>query len=386
MPQWVELPPNLVPCKNTKGKSIYQTDFSSKRPGFQVHLMKARGTGSSHHPRLPKEPSRSSMRASQTGDYMNFKEEYERSLAAATGKKISELHYKMPQSASSSTTGSAVYREVLSQYMKPSLEMVEKAWKGETSATKRDRDRTFGMSSKKVEIVPRPPQTEKTKKTPSRVLPGMSHWLNQSNEYEKAVVYNFMKHVTKATDKSSPPRPSTPQHGRRGSTQQSSQPKFVNELFYKQRAKSAHSQRPTDKLHLPPRPKTVASFRPEDFANESAEQTWAPKTEDHRNAHDRGHFDHVHHTDGTCDRCDYYRVKMLLEYLNRQEPGLGEATLRHLLRPRVDPPHEHPAYDYDYIHENSFFTNTSARDRGYFIIAPDWVSERKGIQPVKYRA
>lgn len=55
MPQWVELPPSLVACTATKGKSIYQTDFSSKRPGFQIHLQKAsKGTKSFHHPRLPK--------------------------------------------------------------------------------------------------------------------------------------------------------------------------------------------------------------------------------------------------------------------------------------------------------------------------------------------
>ena len=37
------------------------------------------------------------------------------------------------------------------------------------------------------------------------------------------------------------------------------------------------------------------------------------------------------------------------------------------------------------LHENSFFTNTSARDRGYFIIAPDWVSERKGVMSTHYQ-
>lgn len=55
MPQWVQLPPNLVPEKHTMGKSIYTTDYSSKRPGFQLHLQKARGfSGSRHHPPIPK--------------------------------------------------------------------------------------------------------------------------------------------------------------------------------------------------------------------------------------------------------------------------------------------------------------------------------------------
>ena len=65
--------------------------------------------------------------------------------------------------------------------------------------------------------------------------------------------------------------------------------------------------------------------------------------------------------------------------------GLGDATLSHLLRPRIDPAYN-PAYeDYDYVHDNSFFTNTSTRNRGYFIIAPDWVSERKGIMSTHYQ-
>ena len=64
--------------------------------------------------------------------------------------------------------------------------------------------------------------------------------------------------------------------------------------------------------------------------------------------------------------------------------GLGETTISHLLRPRGTQPN--PTYeDYDYTHENSFFTNTIAKDRGYFIIAPDWVSEKKGIPPPRYR-
>lgn len=65
--------------------------------------------------------------------------------------------------------------------------------------------------------------------------------------------------------------------------------------------------------------------------------------------------------------------------------GLGDATLSHLLRPRIDPAYN-PAYeDYDYVHDNSFFTNTGTRNRGYFIIAPDWVSERKGIMSTHYQ-
>lgn len=55
MPQWVELPPSLVTSTATNGKSIYQTDYSSRRPGFQIHLQKAsRGSKSFHHAKLPK--------------------------------------------------------------------------------------------------------------------------------------------------------------------------------------------------------------------------------------------------------------------------------------------------------------------------------------------
>lgn len=65
--------------------------------------------------------------------------------------------------------------------------------------------------------------------------------------------------------------------------------------------------------------------------------------------------------------------------------GLGEATLSHLLKPRMDPTHNPSYEDYEYVHDNSFFTNTSSRNRGFFIIAPDWVSERKGIMSTHYQ-
>jgi len=151
MPQWVQLPPNLLPEKHTIGKSIYTTDYSSKRPGFQLHLQKARGfNGSRHHPPVPKvyqyssfsfhlnfnkhntdwlkipkltqrgdfewlflcstyrlpipylvkvlviislskisffhfqKPDRKTMRASQTGNYLNFKEDFERALSTVS--------------------------------------------------------------------------------------------------------------------------------------------------------------------------------------------------------------------------------------------------------------------------------------------------------------
>lgn len=65
--------------------------------------------------------------------------------------------------------------------------------------------------------------------------------------------------------------------------------------------------------------------------------------------------------------------------------GLGEATLSHLLKPRMDPTHNPSYEDHEYVHDNSFFTNTSSRNRGFFIIAPDWVSERKGIMSTHYQ-
>ena len=64
---------------------------------------------------------------------------------------------------------------------------------------------------------------------------------------------------------------------------------------------------------------------------------------------------------------------------------LGDSSLSHLLRPRVDPSVRYPDEDYDYVHDNSFFSLTTARDRGYFIVAPDWVSEKKGILYPRYK-
>ena len=82
----------------------------------------------------------------------------------------------------------------------------------------------------------------------------------------------------------------------------------------------------------------------------------------------------------------YYNLYIILNSPFRYgSHGLGEATLSHLLKPRVDPSYNPSYEDYDYVHDNSFFTNTNTRDRGYFIIAPDWVSERKGILSTHYQ-
>lgn len=115
-----------------------------------------------------------------------------------------------------------------------------------------------------------------------------------------------MDHVAKATTKKAdfPTRPSTPQPTK--ST-------FANEYFYKQRTKSAQSQRVTERMELPPRPKTVHSFRNE--AKETTEEE--PKQGEQPKEHAHEHGSHVHHTEGKCDYCDYTRVKKLLEYLNR---------------------------------------------------------------------
>ena len=81
----------------------------------------------------------------------------------------------------------------------------------------------------------------------------------------------------------------------------------------------------------------------------------------------------------------YYNLYIILNSPFRYgSHGLGEATLSHLLKPRVDPSYNPSYEDYDYVHD-SFFTNTNTRDRGYFIIAPDWVSERKGILSTHYQ-
>lgn len=45
------------------------------------------------------------MRASQTGNYMSFKEEYDKSLATKTGKTASSLQYKIPRTDTPESKG-----------------------------------------------------------------------------------------------------------------------------------------------------------------------------------------------------------------------------------------------------------------------------------------
>lgn len=370
MPQWVQLPPNLVPEKHTMGKSIYMTDYSSRRPGFQLHLQKARGfQGSRHHPPVPKKLDRKTMRALQTGNYLDFKEDFERALSTVNTDKRRDI------TTPDSLRPKAIHADkaLLEKFIQPTMELVEEAWCGEATTTKRNRDRLFGLAGKKIDLHSRPEKTEGKRISPA--LPGVNKWLKSSNEYENAVVYNFMDTLSKANSKPVPTRPVTP----KPEEKRPPRPQFSKELYFQQRAKSARSQRVTERPSLPPRPKSVGSIREEDKALD--------ETENHFTEHARHqHHHHLNHTDGKCEFCDYIRVKRLLEHLNKYgSHGLGEASLSHLLKPRVDPSYNPSYEDYDYVHDNSFFTNTNTRDRGYFIIAPDWVSERKGILSTHYQ-
>ncbi|XP_068740410.1 uncharacterized protein [Montipora capricornis] len=378
MPQWVQLPPNLVPEKHTMGKSIYTTDFSSKRPGFQIHLQKAhRYHGSRHHPPVPKKPDRKTMRALQTSDYLDLKEDFERALSTINVDKkrgCVNVDTNTPDNSRSSATVSE--KTLLEKFIQPTKELVQEAWQGEATSTKRNRDRLFGLAGQKVPLHNRLERNE-TKRSP--VLPGVNNWLRSSNEYEKAVVYNFMDTLSKATSNPLPGRPAAPKPEEKNL----GKPQFSRQLYFQRRAKSACSQRVTDRPRLPPRPKSVGSMRDEEKQEAETENQVVEHTEHARHQH----YHHLNHTEGKCEFCDYLRVKRLLEHLNRYggSHGLGDATLSHLLKPRMDPSHNPTQDDYDYIHDNAFFTNTNARDRGYFIIAPDWVSERKGIMSTHYQ-
>lgn len=73
---------------------------------------------------------------------------------------------------------------------------------------------------------------------------------------EKAVVYNFMDTLSKSANPA-PARPVAPKpEDKRGV-----KPQFSKELYFQQRAKSARSQRVTERPSLPPRPKSVGSMR-----------------------------------------------------------------------------------------------------------------------------
>ena len=115
-------------------------------------------------------------------------------------------------------------------------------------------------------------------------------------------MYNFIDSVAKATNDRPAGKTEAPKE--KGAT---THRRFANEYYYKQRAKSAHSQRTTERFQLPPRPHSVGAIRHEDeAAEESGEEhgtEYAPC--------------HPHHTEGKCEFCDYMRVKKLLEDLNR---------------------------------------------------------------------
>ena len=75
------------------------------------------------------------------------------------------------------------------------------------------------------------------------------------------------------------------------------------------------SQRVTYKPQLPPRPSSVSAMR-----HEVDTWTGAPALEHGHPTElaETHHYyppPHIHHTEGKCEVCDYYRVKKLLELI-----------------------------------------------------------------------
>lgn len=66
-----------------------------------------------------------------------------------------------------------------------------------------------------------------------------------------------MDTLSKANSKSVPTRPVTP----KPEEKRPPRPQLSKELYFQQRAKSARSQRVTERPSLPPRPKSVGSIR-----------------------------------------------------------------------------------------------------------------------------
>ena len=128
------------------------------------------------------------------------------------------------------------------------------------------------------------------------VLPGVNKWLRSSNEYgnsmfflsivfhdsrsavifccfieflgflsEKAVVHNFMNTLNNASSSSVHMKQSVP----KATEKKTTKPQFTKELYFQQRAKSARSQRVTERPTLPPRPKSVRSVRLVNFSRKS---------------------------------------------------------------------------------------------------------------------
>ena len=114
---------------------------------------------------------------------------------------------------------------------------------------------------------------------------------------------------TVANATASPGRPGTP----KGTTPRPIKPDLSKEYYsrYIERPKSVRSQRVTEKYDIPKRPSSVHTVRREIVTPAKGQEHPTETSEIH-------HYfppPHIHHTEGKCEVCDYYRVKKLLELI-----------------------------------------------------------------------
>jgi len=389
--QWVKMPPNLVEDKRFLGKSVYQGDYGKWRPQVTTQQVKKHPLHNRHAPHSAG-PRKETMIKRQTGDYLDYKNEFDAKWLLA--KTLNpELRSPSPQSRTSSVP--RYDKAVLQKYLKPTAEAVKEAWKAESTANKRERGQLYGVAGKKIELKSRAEQKQSKQYKPKQ-LPGFDKWLELSNEYEKAVVYNFVDSVTK-DNKTGEARAKTPLQVTQPSTAMEERAvtpdykplanaQLTREHFRERRVKSAQGKRSTERILLPQRPKSVNSFYHGEHMDKVEFNIPEEDEAETELAQELVEDQHRDHKEGTCEFCDNRRISQLLDELSRRAPDkFASVAMKHLYRPQMPDGcfyprrYTHAEYD-DYIHPSSFFTSTFAKNRGYFIIAPDWVSERKGIR------
>ncbi|XP_070543515.1 serine/arginine repetitive matrix protein 1-like isoform X2 [Ptychodera flava] len=178
--------------------------------------------------------------------------------------------------------------------------------------------------------------------------PKLRNWVTSANDYEKQVAYNLFKSLN---------------GGKAASLSRS-----MSAMGYHGRGRSP----------VPPHERAVKSARPR--APAATHHGYEYETRPDRDGHD----------DEVVREWMSEIEKRLNERARTPQPEIIQRPkyslpMQHQIRPGSRQRYRKPPRK-EYIHENSFFTNSNPTFRSHFIIAPDWVSEGLTIRKLEAQA
>ncbi|XP_065059627.1 uncharacterized protein LOC135687098 [Rhopilema esculentum] len=207
-----QLPVNLVEDTRYKNKSMYVSDFCSRRPQIPARRRAKTKETLRYAEDVHNPATRFLNDHYQTSDHIDLRRHCQKvlntiertnsrqdDLGVTRGRKT-PLYNGIP-----ATPVERDDSEPIAELLPASLRRIESAWREEVNATKRDRGNIYGKAGAKQWYHQRLKE-DAAKRSYPKLVPGLNTWLNDANEYEKMVVHDFMKNVSETINNEPPSR------------------------------------------------------------------------------------------------------------------------------------------------------------------------------------